>query len=187
MDLAELHRRAAESFDGYVQIIREDQWGDPTPCSEWSVRDLVNHLTYEDRWAPDLLAKKTIEEVGDRYEGDLLGADPKASWGEAHRAAVAAIETEGALEGEVHVSWGQIPAAEYVGQLFLDHLVHGWDLAKGIGADDELDPELCTVAYEMIRNREKEIRGSGVYGEDLRTSDDADAQTKLLAFLGRRR
>lgn len=185
MDLIELFHRSVSEFDRRVQPVGDDQWDNPTPCTEWSVRDLLNHIVYEARWAPPLLAGKTVEEIGDRFEGDLLGDDPKGAWKEASQAALAA--TSGLdLDDMVHVSWGQIPAREYLGQLFQDHLIHGWDLARGTGGDDSLDPELVAACWAGAKEQEKVIRASGVFGDRVEVPADADTQTKLLALLGRR-
>src|SRR6266508_2731945 len=75
-----LHARALERYGQLVQAIRDDQWNHPTPCTEWDVRVLVNHLVSENLWMPPLLEGKTIADVGDSLDGDLLGDDPKATW-----------------------------------------------------------------------------------------------------------
>src|SRR5438477_10147734 len=131
----ELYRRAVEGFGQQVMAIGPDDWGRATPCSEWSVRDLVRHLVYEELWAPPLLAGATIAEVGDRFEGDILGADPQAAWKEAAAAALDAV-TADSLSRTVHLSFGDFPGSEYLGQLTADHVIHAWDLARGLGADD---------------------------------------------------
>jgi uncharacterized protein (TIGR03086 family) len=79
-DVRKLHERAIRSFGARVQQIKDDQWDAATPCSEWDVRALLNHIVGENRWMPPLLEGRTIEEVGDRFEGDLLGDDPKHAW-----------------------------------------------------------------------------------------------------------
>ena len=141
-DQAALHRRAVGEFDARVRAVGDDQWELPTPCSDWNVRQLVNHLVYEDRWTVPLMEGTTLAEVGDRYEGDLLGDEPRKAWAESSAEAVAAVQADGALERTVHLSSGPTPATEYVSQLFADHLIHAWDLARAVGADDRLDPEL---------------------------------------------
>ncbi|HEU4399007.1 MAG TPA: TIGR03086 family metal-binding protein, partial [Actinomycetota bacterium] len=134
-DASELHRRATDAFGDRVHAIADDQWELPTPCSEWSVRQLVNHLVYENRWTAPIFAGRTIAEVGDRFEGDLLGDDPAAAWDDSAKEAVAAVTEQGATERTVHLSFGDVPGSEYAMQLFADHLIHGWDLARAIGAD----------------------------------------------------
>lgn len=184
MDLIALHRASVEDFDRKVQSIRDEDWEKPTPCSEWNVRALVNHIVYEDLWTVPLLEGKTIEEVGDRFEGDVLGDDPKASWADASKRAVDAAAGV-SPDQPVNVSWGQIPAAEYLGQLFMDHLIHGWDLATGIGGDTELDPEMVEACWAEAKKQEEAIRGSGVYGRQIEVPEGASTQAKLLALLGR--
>lgn len=184
MDPIELYRRSVEDFDRKIQSVRDDQWNNPTPCTEWDVRALVNHIVYEDLWAVDLLGGKTIEEVGDRYEGDVLGDDPKAAWADASKRAVDAANRV-ALDQPVNVSWGQIPASEYLDQLFMDHVVHGWDLAKGTGGDTDLDTNLVEACWSAAKQQEDMIRGSGAFGDQQGVPDDADTQTKLLALMGR--
>src|SRR5919202_861884 len=103
----EAYRRAVSDFGARVWAVGADQWDLPTPCTEWNVRVLVGHLVNEERWAPPLLAGSTIEEVGDRFQGDLLGDDPLAAWEEAAAEALAAARPD-VLGRIVHVSFGEI-------------------------------------------------------------------------------
>ncbi len=186
-DLLELQERAAGEFGKRVDAVRDDQWSAPTPCNEWNVRALVNHIVYEDRWAPHLVRGETIEQVGTRYDGDQLGDDPRRAWTDARAAALSAFRAPGALDGTVHLSYGDESSAVYLGQLTADHLLHAWDLARGIGADDTLDPELVQWAWDTMKPQEQMLRASGLFGEALPVPDDSDLQTKLLALVGRRR
>jgi uncharacterized protein (TIGR03086 family) len=185
-DVLELHRRAAGHFGEKVLAVGEDQWHLPTPCSEWDVHQLVNHVVYENRWAVDLVAGKTVAEVGDRHEGDLLGDDPVSAWHESLAAAREALDEPGVLDRTVHLSYGDETATEYFTQLVTDLVVHGWDLARAIGADEEMDAELAGFVWQAWKDREDMVRGSGMFGEHLDVPADADTQTKLLALLGRR-
>ena len=79
MHVTDLHRRSVEGFAARVETLdglSPERWAAPTPCAEWDVRALLNHIVYEDLWTVPLMEGATIEEVGDRYEGDLLGDDP---------------------------------------------------------------------------------------------------------------
>src|SRR5205823_10523034 len=124
--------RAQASFGELVRQVKDDQWRDATPCSEWDVRALVNHLVYEARWMSPLLKGMTIAEVGDRFEGDLLGADPAAAYDDALSEASAVVAEADALERTVHLSYGDTPSADYLMQVSSDFVVHGWHLARGI-------------------------------------------------------
>jgi uncharacterized protein (TIGR03086 family) len=186
-ELPELFERASRHFGALVHQVGDDQWGQPTPCSDWDVRALVNHLVYEARWAPPLLEGSTIAEIGDRFDGDLLGDDPKATYDEARAGVAAAIEAPGALQRTVHLSFGDTPAPGYLTQLAGDFLVHSWDLARGIGADDALDPELVDWVYREALPQVDMLAASGMFDPPVDVADDADAQTKMLALFGRKR
>ena len=77
-DLVELHGSCGRRFAAPVAGVGSEQWYDETPCSEWDVRTLVHHLLYEQRWVPPLFEGLTIEQVGDRFDGDLMGDDASA-------------------------------------------------------------------------------------------------------------
>ena len=162
------------------------QWLAATPDEGWTVRDLVNHLVSEDLWAPPLLAGSTIAEIGDRFDGDVLGAGPRAAWAAASAAAVPAVEEDGAMDRIVHLSFGDVPGGEYALQLFADHLVHAWDLARAVGADERLDAGLVASCANWFEAREDAYRSAGAIAARPPVPGDADAQTLLLARFGRR-
>src|SRR3989442_15558732 len=97
-DVRDLYKRASEEFGRRVHSVGDDQWHQSTPCTEWDVRMLVNHLVGENLWVPSLFEGKTTEEVGDKFDGDLLGNDPKAAWDQAAQPALAAVQDDGAME-----------------------------------------------------------------------------------------
>jgi uncharacterized protein (TIGR03086 family) len=185
-DVTRRFEQATGRFGELVHQVKDDQWGNGTPCSEWDVRALVNHLVYEARWAPPMLKGQTIEQVGDRFEGDLLGADPKTAYDDAMGAMPAAISAPGALAGTVHLSFGDTPGEEYLAQLTCDFAVHSWDLARGLGADDTLDPDLVRWVDDTARPQAAMLEASGLFDPPIDVADDADSQTKLLALFGRR-
>jgi len=184
-DVLELHRQAAGQFGARVLDVGAEQWHLPTPCSDWDVHALVNHLVYENRWAVDLVAGKTVADVGDKYEGDLLGSDPVSAWHESLAAARDALDEPGVLDRTVHLSYGDEAAGEYLTQLVTDLAVHGWDLSRAIGADERIDPELVGFMWQAWKDREELIRGSGMFGDHIDVAPDADPQTRLLALFGR--
>ena len=92
MDVKELFKETTAAASGVIVRIQPSQLHNPTPCTQWNLRSLLGHMTYEMSWIPDLLAGKTIEAVGDKYEGDLLGDDPLGAWGQALAAALVAVD-----------------------------------------------------------------------------------------------
>ena len=185
MDVLELYRRNAEWYIATVKAAREGQWEAPTPCEGWDVRTLVNHVASEDRWTAPLVEGQTIEQVGDRFEGDLLGADPVGNAVDAAREAERAFTEPGATDRTVHLSFGDTPAAEYAYQLAAEHLIHGWDLAVAIGADRQLDPETVHACAEWFASQEELFRRWGVIGPRVELPEGATEQDRLLSAFGR--
>src|SRR5689334_15822622 len=104
MDLA-VTGAALDQFRRHLEATTDEQWKAPTPCSDWDVRTLVNHVVGELLWVPPLLEGRTIAEVGDRFDGDVLGDDPAAVATDAARALQAAASEPGAQERTVHLSF----------------------------------------------------------------------------------
>jgi uncharacterized protein (TIGR03086 family) len=183
-DLKAFHRRAVEFFGSRVEAIADDQWHLQTPCADWDVRELVRHLTNEALWTAPLMRGATLEEVGDRFEGDILGEDPKGAWAAAMAGSLEAMR-EVDLDRQVHLSRGLTPANQYAFELFSDFLIHGWDLSRGIGADERMDEDLVRFAYDTLEPFEARLKASGLYGPKVEPPPGADLQTKLLAVTGR--
>jgi len=185
MDVPEMFRRAVAEFNTRVEEIGDGDWQATTPDEEWNVRELVAHVVGEDLWAPPLLGGSTIAEVGDRFDGDVLGAQPRVAWKLASAAAVKAVEENGAMDRIVHLSFGDFPGREYAMQMFADHLIHAWDLARAIGADERLDTALVASCATWFDSAEDAYRSAGVIAARPPLPGDADAQTMLLARFGR--
>lgn len=185
-DTVALYRRAMEQFGELLGRVGPSRWTAPTPCTDWDVRALANHVIGENRWVPPLLEGKTIDDVGDALEGDLLGDDPPGEWERAAEEAAAAAEEPGALERTVHLSFGDFSGRYYIGQVLSDHVIHAWDLARAIGEPESLDGELVAFAYDELVPQFDAWRAAGAFGPRVEVSPDADLQTKLLAEAGRK-
>jgi uncharacterized protein (TIGR03086 family) len=185
MDVDTLYRRTLDHWVSQVRQVAPDQWDLPTPCSEWTVRALVNHVAGEDLWTVPLLRGSTIADVGDRFDGDVLGDEPIATTRDAAAAAVAVVAQRLPEGGTVQLSYGEERLEEYVCQLAADHLVHGWDLAAAIGASRVLDPDAVGAVASWFADREDAYRGAGAIGP--RTGSYDDPQDDLIAGFGRDR
>lgn len=184
MDVIEFHRRAVGEFVARADDVSAEQWSNATPCTDWDVRTLVNHIVGEDCWTVPLLRGRTIEEVGDEFDGDLLGDDALNAVHRRSAEAVAAVEQRVPAGGTVHLSYGDEDVEEYVRQLCADHLIHGWDVAAATGGDTRLDPELVEEVSAWFSSQEDMMRDFGVIGPRVQTEAD-DRQSQLLAAFGR--
>jgi uncharacterized protein (TIGR03086 family) len=185
LHLPDLHDRALAGTRGYVAGVGDDQWRQPTPCEDWDVRELVNHIVSGNFWAGELARGKTIEEVGDRFDGDVLGDDPTAAYDESARAASEAFRAPGAMDAACAVSYGPVMGEVYAGHRLIDVFIHGWDVAKATGQDTTLDPELVEACWTVIEPQKDLLLGSGVFGSHHDAEPGADRQTALLELLGR--
>ena len=184
-DIATLHRQALDATRQYVAGVGDDQWELPTPCADWSVRELVNHIVAGNLWAAELGSGRTIDEVGSALDGDMLGADPLVAYDRSSAAATAAFEAPGALDSPCAVSYGPVPGSVYAGHRFIDVLIHGWDLASATGQSTDLDSALVAACWDVIEPQLSMLQGSGAFGVDSRDRADTTPQASLLAALGR--
>ncbi|HEX9890095.1 MAG TPA: TIGR03086 family metal-binding protein [Nitriliruptorales bacterium] len=186
MDPVELFTRSRDLTNQVVAAAGDDAWGEATPCTEWSVRDVTNHLVVEMLWVPDILGGRTVDEVGDVHGGDQLGDDPCERFSRTSADAVIAWQDLDSLQQIVHLSFGDVPAFLYGVQMGTDMLVHGWDIAKGLGRDHELPDDLAHYAYDqnapMIT---AEVRATGIIGPEVQVADPAPWGHRLLGLLGR--
>lgn len=186
LDLPSLHGRALVSARTYVAAVASGSWGAPTPCDGWDVRELVNHLVAGNLWAGELMAGRSIDEVGDRLDGDVLGPDPLAELDRSAAIADAAFSAPGAMRFPAAVSYGPVPGSVYCGHRFIEALIHGWDVAVATGQDATLDPELVAACTAVVVPQADMLAGSGAFDVDVEASAGAGPQTVLLALLGRR-
>ncbi|WP_354638843.1 TIGR03086 family metal-binding protein [Kitasatospora camelliae] len=184
-ELLRLHAEALDTFGRHVRAVTPGQWDDPTPCTDWTVRDLVNHLAAEQLWVPEMLAGRTVAEVGDRFDGDVLGEDPVALWTAAAEAARAGFAEPEALERTVRLSYGPRSAAGYCREMTVDAIIHAWDLAQGIGADARMPEAAARWALAEVTPYADALPSSGLFAPAVPVAEDADPQTRLLGLVGR--
>jgi uncharacterized protein (TIGR03086 family) len=183
--LVEAHRKALDHTRGYVEGAPADAWHAATPCEDWDARELLNHVTSGNLWVAELTAGRTIDEVGDRLDGDQVGPDPVAGYDVSARAADAAWRLEGVLTAPVAVSYGPVPGEVYLGHRYIDVLVHGWDLAAATGQDRMLPHALVEVLWQVVEPQMEMVTGSGAFGSEHSTGSTDDLQSKVLHLLGR--
>jgi uncharacterized protein (TIGR03086 family) len=180
-DAAEDHRQVAGEFTKTVEGTAAAAWDAPAPPEGWVARDVVRHLV---EWLPAFVEGSTgiVLPAGPSVDGDPAGA-----W-RAHADGVQALlddpETADREYDFPHIgpmSLGRAIAMIYTPDVFL----HRWDLARATGQDETLDPQRCAKMLEGMLPMDEVLRQSGQYGPRIEVSEDADAQAKLLAFIGR--
>jgi uncharacterized protein (TIGR03086 family) len=182
----QLYAKAMAATRAYIEEVRPDQWLASTPCTEWDVRQVANHLIGENLWAAELYQGRTIQDVGSKLDGDLAGNDPAAAYRSSVDVVSGTVTTSDAMEATCHLSFGDYSGSDYASQLFMDTLIHGWDIAKATQQDTRLDAELVAACLPIAEQITSQFRSAGVFGENLPVGADADAQTRLLALVGRK-
>lgn len=144
----------------------------------------MNHVGGEYLWVSELMAGKTIADVGSALDGDVLGDDGVAAVAVAQSSAADSFDAPGAVDRTVQLSFGETPAPAYARQMAVDSVIHSWDLARAIGADETLDPELVDYTYQEMLRVAEQWRSGGAFGPARAAADDS-TQAKLLALTGR--
>ncbi len=184
MDVA-LFKLAIDGFGKRLDAVAETQWTAETPDTDWDVRTLVNHVVGELLWVPPMLDGKTTEEVGDRFDGDVLGDKPRAVWVTAAAEALEAASAPGAQERITHLSFGDFPASDYLGQITSDVIIHSWDLARAIGVDDRFEAGLGDFVNGFLGPQVEAWRAAGAFGPAVEVAPDVSVQDRLIAATGR--
>jgi uncharacterized protein (TIGR03086 family) len=179
-EVQDVYRRVSKGFDTAVRAVTPDKWRAQSPCEQWRARDVVAHVVTGHRGVI----------AGVRGgEPAPLGADedPGRAWEEASRALDEITGEPETLAKEIDGPTGKMPAGQIIGQFVaMDTLVHTWDLARAVGADERLDEDSVRRAYETIKPMDAMIRQPNVFGPKLEPPAGADLQTEFLYFLGRR-
>jgi uncharacterized protein (TIGR03086 family) len=179
---ADEHLAVAGAFTDRVRGARPETWNNPAPCEGWVARDVVRHLV---EWFPDFLRAGADVELP---KGPSVDDDPVAAW-KVHSDGVQALLDDPATTGKVlrnpHV--GEVPLDQAVDRFYTaDVFMHTWDLARATGQDERLDPERCRRLLDGMLPLDDLLRSSGQYGPRVEVDEEADVQTRLLAFIGRR-
>ena len=195
MSEKEVYILSEKTFNEVVQQIPENLWDLHLP--EWfqlgrtqdraytALRTVINYHAYDTAWVPEVLAGKTIAEVGDTYDGDLLGDHPKDAYAAFSESAIKAAEELDDPNKVVHLSYGDFPAREYFMHITSFRGFRAYDLAKLIGVDTTLPPELVEGMWNEFAPHAEEWRKMGVFGEEVSLPANASQQDRLIALSGR--
>ena len=181
MDAAEEHRHIAGEFTKTVEAVRSTEWNRPAPVEGWAARDVVRHLV---EWLPAFLQGSTGIALDD---GPSVDDDPAGAWRVHNNAVQALLDDPATASTEYdfpHI--GRMTLAQAIANIYTaDVFLHRWDLARATAQDETLDPDRCAQMLEGMLPLDEILRQSGQYGPRVAVPDDADVQTKLLAFIGR--
>lgn len=173
-----LHDGALDATGAVVTRVRSDQLLLPTPCAEWDVGRLIEHL---------IEGNEMFTRAIDGETADVAADDPREAYARSAEAVRRAWRRPGVLAQEARLPFGAIPGVVAVRMHFVDHLVHGWDLATATGQDNIIDLALATAAFEeMTQALDDSARGPGMaFAPQVAWPAGAPLHERLVAFLGR--
>jgi uncharacterized protein (TIGR03086 family) len=185
---------ADRALNEVVSRISDDQWSMEMP--PWfqtrrtghtpTLREIVSYHAYDDSWVPDMLAGRTMDEVGrEKFKGDLLGDDPHGRFAEIVDEACSAASELSDLDRVVHTSFGDFSAREYFWQINMFRALRAHDIAKAIGADVALPDDLVQGVWDEIRPKAEEYRHIEVFPAAVPVAQDAPLLDRLLGLTGR--
>ena len=188
--------KAEHALKAVVDQIRDDQWPMEMPPEfatraadhKVTLREIINYHAYDDAWVPDMLAGRTMDEAGStKFDGDLLGDDPKGNFAAivAKASAAALALSDADLNRTVHCSFGDFPAREYFWQINMFRALRAHDIAEVIGVDSKLPDDLVQGIWEELVPHAEEWRKIGVFGPAVSVPEDAPLQDRLLGLTGR--
>jgi len=180
--LVEQLGRAFDAVAALIGNIRADQWSAPTPCPDWTVRQVVNHLIGMNRVFTALLAGQLPPP---RPSADHVEADPACAYRDSATALQAAFCRPGVLERTYHGPLGTATGAERLQIRLYDLLAHGWDLAQATEQPAGLPDDLAEQALAFARTQLTGQARPGRFGPAQSVAEQAPAIERLAAFLGR--
>ena len=180
--------RAADEFERRLRNVGPDDWDRSTPCEGWTVRDLVRHAVAGNHMAVMLLRGDERDETIEALQRVTLGDQPLDDFARSVEEQAEAFKEPGAFDRTCHHPAGDIPGVRLLGFRVADLTLHAWDLARALGADEQLDPDLVETVWESMAPMAPFIAQTGFFGEgptgDL--GEDAPVQVRLLDLVGRR-
>jgi uncharacterized protein (TIGR03086 family) len=173
--------RASAAVGDLIDRIAADQWIAPTPCTEWTVRDLVNHLVGMNLVFVALFEGEPMPKRG----ADRLGADPAGAYRRSAAALQAAAARPGVLERSEATPVGVATGEERLRWRIADLLTHGWDLVQATRVVAELPDDLVEQALTFVRAQLPSQPRAGRFADPRPIRDNAPAIDRLAAFTGR--
>ena len=178
-ETADRFRTVAADFTARIEAVPPDAWERPSPCEGWVARDVVRHVIEG--------SGSFLGRVGRQLpDGPSVDDDPAAAWATARDAMQEALDDPEVASTEIETGMGPMPFERFAGMFGVgDVLLHTWDLARATGLDERLDPAEVQRVYEMMEPNDEMLRQGTAFGPRVPVPDDADEQTKLIAFTGR--
>ena len=184
MDPITVLQKAVDQTGRIVAGVKPDQLSDPTPCTDWDVRALLNHTIGVVEMFDDAVQTKPFN--GSIFANDNVGDDPAASYERRASTLRDTLAKPGIIDATWTMPFGEVPGQVGASFATLELFQHGWDVAKATGQDIAYDTDVTETAQTAAQFMPAEqVRTAGVFGEENPCPEGASAEDRLAAFLGR--
>jgi len=189
MNQKELFLQSDAALRSVIDRIRPEQLTLAAPA-QWSrvenptLRDILAAHAFDEAWVPDVLAGRTASEVGDRHSGDLLGSDPIDAYDRVNDLATTAVDAGDDPSATAHLSYGDFTVGEALEHMSIYRAFQAWSIAKLLGIEFSLSPELVERLWEMLAPNIDMWRSMGVFGPEVEVPAGANREVQLLGKTG---
>ena len=186
----EFFEKAVDQVNNVIAGLTQEQLAHPTPCSEWNIQELLNHLIGGAEMVVGCFSGQTLNITPGSSDSSYSTETQVAGLVQAYQTvvdqALQVAHEPGALERNIDTPLGDLPGALFLSFCSMDQFIHGWDLAKATSQDTKLDPQMAQICYSMcVPDMADQGREAGVIGAVVAVPDDASIQDKLLGYMGR--
>jgi uncharacterized protein (TIGR03086 family) len=178
--VSERYRRLSAQFEDKIKKVPDGAWGDATPCTDWTVRDLVSHMIEMSQIHLSLVGQEA-------HPGPSVDDDPVGAFAVTREQIQSDLEDPERAKVTFKHRLGRWTFAEAIENAVCpDLVVHGWDLARATGQDERIDPQEFPLVWKSIKMVPDNLLRGMACGPEVAVAADADEQTRLLAYYGRK-
>jgi len=180
-EISDRYRTVGRGMTRAVEAVPDEAWGNPAPCEGWVARDVIRHVV---EWMPGFLNASSAAQIP---RGPSVDEDPVGAWRILDDGIQAVLDDPQLASSEFdHPRAGRHSLEDAIAMFIMgDVLIHTWDVARATGVDETLDADEVHRMLAGIEPYDEMLRTSGQYGPRVPVPDDADEQTRLIAFVGR--
>lgn len=176
------YTRGVYALDAVVQRVPQEQWDAPSCCEGWTAREAAGHAAWLIKNVGNLAAD--AGPTAEQPEAEVLGDDPGTAFRAIVATTMAALDQEGALQRIAQTPFGEMPLDRFLGVVWVDPMIHAWDVADATGIDHGIDQASAQQAFDQLSPVLDNLRGPGMFADAVDAAGD-DAVARLIAVTGR--
>ncbi len=180
--MSENSRRFLKALFGFDAAMQRagDNWSNQSPCEEWTASDVVAHNI-----AMNTMIAGFTRGIGANGVEETGITDPATEWAASFSAVQEALDADGALQSVTMTPWGELPVEKFLGFVWVDPLIHTWDLSMATGQAPVLNQALVADGYKRLERAGESLVGPGRFKAAVAADGDMSMLDKFVAISGR--